>query len=288
MFEGTTHPGRAALVVAHPGHELRVYGWLEATRPRVFVLTDGSGRSSRSRIASTDEVLACAGAAPGDIYARLTDTDLYTAILDHDTRLFTGLAEELADALIRENIMCVAGDAVEGYNPAHDACRLVINAAVALANKSLNGRVANFDFTLVGRPDECPESARASALWMHLNDETFSRKLRAARNYPELAAEVEAALSGVGSAGLKAHPDIAIRSGISKGATDGGASGETFRVECLRPARASEQPFAGPPFYEQYGERQVAAGYYPRVLRYREHMLPLAEALRSHVENLNG
>lgn len=41
MPDQTISSGRAALVVAHPGHELRVYGWLEQARPRVFVLTDG-------------------------------------------------------------------------------------------------------------------------------------------------------------------------------------------------------------------------------------------------------
>ena len=35
------------LFVAHPGHELCVHGWLEIARPKVFVLTDGSGRSGR-------------------------------------------------------------------------------------------------------------------------------------------------------------------------------------------------------------------------------------------------
>ena len=34
--------GRTALFVAHPGHELRIYGWLERARPQVHVLTDGS------------------------------------------------------------------------------------------------------------------------------------------------------------------------------------------------------------------------------------------------------
>src|SRR5207253_5484219 len=33
--------GRAALVIAHPGHELRVYHWLRLARPSVFILTDG-------------------------------------------------------------------------------------------------------------------------------------------------------------------------------------------------------------------------------------------------------
>ena len=35
------------------------------------------------------------------------------------------------------------------------------------------------------------------------------------------------------------------------------------------------------PFYELYGEKLVAAGRYEKVIRYREHMLPLAEAIRA-------
>ncbi|HYO62560.1 MAG TPA: hypothetical protein VER08_02775 [Pyrinomonadaceae bacterium] len=283
MSEQRTPYGRAALVVAHPGHELRVYGWLEQARPRVFVLTDGSGRSQQSRAASTDNVLGATGATRGAVYARLTDASLYAAILDRDFPVFTRLADELADAFVRDETRVVAGDAAEGYNPAHDACRLLLDAAVALARGASGARVDNFEFTLVGRPDECADESRAAALWLRLDDETFARKLLAARNYPELAAEVEAALAGAGSSGLRAHPDLAARSGL----TNVGANGDSFRVECLRPASSGARDgraFEVPPFYERYGERQVEAGHYSRVLRYREHMLPLAEALRSHVE----
>jgi len=283
MSEHTLPRERAALVVAHPGHELRVYGWLEQARPRVFVLTDGSGRSRQSRAASTDKVLAAVGATRGSVYARLTDTALYAAILDRDFRVFTDLADELADALVREEARTVAGDAAEGYNPAHDACRLLLDAAAELAGAASGAPLENLEFTLVGPPDECAEESRGAARWLRLDDATFARKLLAARNYPELAAEVEAALAGAGSVGLHAHPDLAARSGLS----GAGAGGDSFRVECLRPATSGARAvrgFEGKPFYEEYGERQVAAGHYSRVLRHGEHMLPLAEALRSHVE----
>ncbi|HEV2706825.1 MAG TPA: hypothetical protein VGV59_12930 [Pyrinomonadaceae bacterium] len=283
MPEQTDSHETAAVVVAHPGHELRVYGWLEQARPRVFVLTDGSGRTQQSRVASTDEVLSSVGASRGSIYARFTDAALYTAILDRDFALFTDLADELAETFVRAGTRLVAGDASEGYNPAHDACRLLLNAAVDLASGTSGAQIENLEFTLVGRPDECGEESRAAARWLRLDDETFARKLLAARNYPELAAEVEAALAGLGSTGLREHPDLAARSGL----TSVGTNGDSFRVECLRPASNGARNgsgFDGLPFYEQYGERQVAAGHYTRVLRYREHMLPLAEALRSHVE----
>src|SRR5215470_12779269 len=94
--EAALQPGRAALVLAHPGHELRVHGWLEAARPLVFVLTDGSGHSDRGRLASTTRVLEQAGAERGPLYGRLTDRALYGALLAGDHALFDGLADELA------------------------------------------------------------------------------------------------------------------------------------------------------------------------------------------------
>src|SRR5947207_1965878 len=41
---------------------------------------------------------------------------------------------------------------------------------------------------------------------------------------------------------------------------------------------------AAPPLYERYGEERVAAGRYTTVIRRREHMLPLRDALLAEVE----
>jgi hypothetical protein len=250
--------GRAALVVAHPGHELRVYGWLESARPRVFILTDGSGRSGCSRLHSTAEILSRVGACAGAVFGRFTDQAVYQAILRHDHRLFVELASELTDEFLRHRIEYVAGDAAEGYNPTHDICRLLIDTAVAMAARLHGVRIGNYDFLLKGRPDECPERLRRQANWLRLDNDTLSRKLKAANNYPELAAEVKQAIS------------------------ENGAS--AFRVECLRPASegngGGEQQRAERPFYEQYGEQQMAVGYYESLISYREHLAPLAGALR--------
>jgi hypothetical protein len=61
-------------------------------------------------------------------------------------------------------------------------------------------------------------------------------------------------------------------------------------VECLRPVSNSCGRYSlnEQPFYERYGEKQVAAGFYTQVLRYREHMLPLAEGLRRYVERVGS
>lgn len=277
-------PARAALIIAHPGHELRVHGWLEEALPTVCVLTDGSGRTQRSRLDSTTRVLEAAGTTHGPVYGAMSDVELYTAVLEHDHSPFTRVVDDVARMLLGERIERVVGDAEEGYNPAHDVCRLVINAAVRLVNLTSRRQVANYDFTLVAPPGHCPEPLRADSIRLELDEAAFARKLSAARNYPELQAEVEAALSGAGSVGFQKHPDLARRAGSDFGS----AGAPDFGVEWLRrvdDGGGTPAPFTGKiPFYEEYGERQVAAGHYARVLRYREHVLPLAAALNSHVE----
>ncbi len=243
---------RAALVIGHPGHELRVHHWIERTHPLVFVLTDGSGHTGVSRLASTTAVLERAGATPGSIYGRLSDREVYRAILDGNVDLFAGLADELAAALDRAEIGCVVGDAVEGFNPGHDVCRLVINAALLRSSR----HPANFEFPLEAAPEDCPPEGRAEAIRLELDGDALQRKLAAAAGYPEMAHEMERALANHGRA--------------------------SFGVEHLRPVRYGLEiggRHPQPPFYETYGEKQVAAGIYREVIRFRDHMAPLAEGL---------
>lgn len=274
---------RAALIVAHPGHELRAHGWLERARPLVCVLTDGSGRTTHSRLDSTTTVLKAAGCSPGPVYGVMTDQELYVAVLDMNHEPFIRLIDEIASMLVSERIEYVAGDAEERYNPAHDICRMIINAAVALVGRKEKKEIKNFDFTLVGRPDEGIDTHGGSAIRIELDGAALARKLEAARNYPELQTEVSSALAGAGSVGFQEHPDLARQ----VGQTPSGAGPQDFAVEYLRPidtefalALSSE---VKTPFYELYGERKVLSGHYDRVLRYRDHVRPLAEAIQSHV-----
>lgn len=247
-------------MIAHPGHELRVHHWLERARPLVLVLTDGSGHTDRSRLASTTAVLERTGATPGPIYGRLSDRELYQAILSGDADLLTALADEIAQALTDSGVAYVAGDAVEGFNPGHDVCRLLLNAALRHLGEQSGRRPGNFEILLDGSPQDCPVEDQAEAIVLALDEEALARKLAAARSYPEMAGEVAKALARHGE--------------------------EPFRIECLRPVRYGldiGHRFAHPPYYESYGERQVAAGVYREVLRFREHLAPLAERLGSRV-----
>ena len=64
-------------MAGHPGHELKVFGWLAEYQPRVYVITDGSGRSGISRIPSTAALLQNARARSGDIFGAISDAEIY-------------------------------------------------------------------------------------------------------------------------------------------------------------------------------------------------------------------
>jgi hypothetical protein len=243
---------RAALVVAHPGHELRVHGWLEREKPLVFVLTDGSGSAGVSRVDSSRRVLEAAGARPAPVFGAFSDRELYAALLGGDTRFFLELVRRIVGAFVENRIDTVVGDAAEGYNSGHDACRLVLNAAVAQLRRDPAAHIDSYDYPVV---DGMPANAEPPAMRVSLDDAALERKLRAARSYAGLEGEVASAIDR--------HGAQALRTELFYRVTD-------------------HAPFAGTdgkPFYETYGERQVAAGRYEAVLRFAEHMLPLAKAL---------
>jgi hypothetical protein len=251
-----TEAASPVLVVGHPGHELRVYGWLMVARPVVHVLTDGSGSDGKPRIGSTTALLDGAGASRGSIFGRMSDREVYAAILAGDHARFIALAEELAAAFMRDHVDLVAGDAVEGFNPSHDVCRYVINAAVRLASAADGRTIDCYAFPLDSAPNLCPDSSHSRTLRVDLDDAMLDRKLQAAHAYAELRPEVERALQRFGT--------------------------EPFRTECLWPVDLSD-PYGWEadrtPFYESYGAERVASGAYEHVVTFREHLRPLADAL---------
>lgn len=248
------------LVVGHPGHELRVHRWMEIAHPVVCVLTDGSGAKGEGRIDSTTTVLERVGCKRGPIYGIMSDRDIYGAILNVDVAMFCSIADQLAAAFVEQGIDCVVGDSVEGYNPSHDICRLLINTAVRIAVTTTR-QIANYDFALVGDPTYCPPGLKSDAIMISLDDDALSRKVAAAEGYPELAGEVKAAVNQFGLA--------------------------PFAHECLRPSDAANWiGWTSPekPYYETYGEKRVAEGAYSEVLRFEKHVRPIAEALLRHSE----
>jgi AcrR family transcriptional regulator len=274
---------KAALVIAHPGHELCVFGWVETVSPKVFILTDGSGRSGIPRLASTTKILAQTGASVGSIYGRFTDQNVYEAILNHNYKIFEQLIEELAEALVGEEIKYVAGDAAEGYNPIHDTCRLVIDGAVDLARRRSGRQITNTDFLLYAPHDNHPHELRPAAMWLTLDDVLLERKLEVARAYPELKPDIDAMLERQTLETLQRFPELSADFDDMVTRTMGT---DAYRTECLRlvtTSTAGNGPSGEIPFYERYGQLLVSEGTYDRAISHRDHIVPLGEAIRQFV-----
>ena len=274
MLELMPMSNQPALIVAHPGHELMVLGWVEDAHPRVSIVTDGSGRSGQSRIQSSEQILRAAGAQAGSVWGAMSEPECYAAILNGHTQVFVDLAARLGDELADLHPPYVAGDAREGFNPTHDICRMVIDAAVKRAGRR-GITIRNYAFFLFAPHDKCPVDLWSSAIWKTLPDDQLARKLAAARAYPELMAEAEAAMSGSSRKILAAHPELAA---IVDASLDG-MNERRLATECLMPAAGVPVLAGDKPFYEIYGEQIVAKGTYQHVIRYRDHVQPIERAL---------
>jgi hypothetical protein len=195
---------------------------------------------------------------------------------------FEGIAGEVSDLLLEDDIDWVFGDSAEGYNSVHDVCRLLINCAVQRAS-ALSGRmIRNLDFPVVNGPAAKSIHSNGSTIRLDLDEATFNRKLSAAKKYfPDLAAEVEEAYSGTG---VNSHTEFLKTAGPHPAVYKESAL-EPFRTEHLTTVAADynyENELQGPPFYERRGEQRALEGDYKEVIRFAEHMVPIAKALKRY------
>lgn len=245
---------RGLLMVGHPGHELRVFGWLALARPLVLVLTDGSGVTGVSRLETTSKILADLGARPGQIYGRFKDADIYRHFLEGNKTVFCALQEELINILLKEEIDYVAVDAYEEFNPTHDLCHVLALSAAAVANETRS--IRTFAFNLEGNPNA--DGNLTNSFSLVLDDELFEKKIAAALQYCELAPEVERTIQEHGRDVFR-HETFFDALGIEAAKRDG-------RI----------------PGYEKYGEQRVRSGIYQDTIRLEEHMMPIFNSLKSN------
>ena len=237
-------------VLAHPGHELRAYHVLERARPRVAVLTDGSGGSATSRIDDTRVLLKSVGAVAAEVFGAVTDRQAYEGLMSGEAAGFLAVADALVLEIHRSGVTAVVVDAAEGYNPVHDVCHWIGRAVVDRAAASTPGLEA-FELDLVGHPD-----GRGPGVRIALDGPAFDRKLRAIAEYSAVAGEAAAAFARYGR--------------------------DAFRTEFLRAlGPAAIPPAAWVPEYERIGDERVRSGQYSSVLRYHQHVRPVLEALVS-------
>jgi len=235
--------GRPLLIHGHPGHELRLFRWMEEHKPILFLMTDGSGRCG----ARTDYSRACAqraGATASGIFGLASDRCWYDAILSGDLSLFRTVVDAVVEIGAAQTSPLLVSDAVDGYNPMHDLCEATVAAAVAKLR--LMGLPATH---LVARA--VPGSGGRCVVDAPVEGGHLRRKLAAIAAYAPLAEEVARVLGE--------EPEA------------------LHRERLFQPS--FEWPDVWTPEWERIGAERVAASKYARPIEYVRHVRPIARAL---------
>lgn len=251
---------KTALVVAHPGHELRLATWVERTRPVVFIVAKGarSGRSE-ARIQASRALVQALGATPSEPFGIAFDIELYNWIMQGDVAAFAGVADDLREAFLAEGIATVVTDSWQNYNPVHDLTHALARVAAAEASRVSGRDIQVLDYPVVLGPlahaEAGPEHSRVV-----LTEAEVAAKMALADVYPEIVEDVQALSQAVGR--------------------------RAFDLETLHHPAPLRGLMCGPgrlPWYELYGEDRVKAGVYSDVLRWR-HIEPIVSMLADRLD----
>ena len=249
----------SALIVAHPGHEVRVSGWYGSARPRLFVLTEGSRSGDRSRLRSAQALAERAGATLGSPFGLYRDREVYAAILARDPTPFIRWTADLADALVDLDPAVVVTDGWQLYNVAHDLTHVMTRVAVRQAAVRLRRAIDVVEFAVVPRALGGERPWGSEAFRVTLDNAALARKHTNAEEYGDLSEELQRLIAIEGR--------DAQRIEVFRSVVD---------LDTLMPA-----PGVTPP-YERYGEQRVADGMYREVIRWTPHVRGVAGAGPRH------
>jgi hypothetical protein len=237
----------AVLIIAHPGHELRLFDWMERERPLVFILSDGSGGAQSSRLDYSVAAIRGAGATLIEGSGQRSDRDWYAAILAGDISAFAQAAHAITAAALPMHVTLVVSDAADGYNPLHDLCQAIAGAVVARIARQSKGP------KFLVSPATADAMGTRSIAWQ-LEDEAARRKRRAILANAPLAEEIARLLAEA--------PDA------------------LYTEQLLVPT--FDWPENWTPEWEAFGRKRVTEGRFAAPITYRDHVLPIAKTLLGH------
>lgn len=246
MIENHSSTSRSAAFVAHPGHELRVHGWMSRSKPICAILTTGSrSGAERDRLQVSATIVESVGGQCSALFGAVLDRDLYGMILAGDVSLFRQWTETLAGILIANRIDRLVVDGWQLYSVSHDLTHIIGRLAAEQASRALGHNIEILQFEVV--PALLAEYADIGKLAFEINlsDDELITKFAAINSYPGLEFEL-----------------IEIR----QVEEEGHAKTERFFVPL--PIETVIQPPSTKPKYEIYGEARLADGIYRDVIRW--------------------
>ncbi|WDI41260.1 hypothetical protein [Bremerella sp. P1] len=253
--------GKSALLIAHPAHELLLYGWMAEAKPTVYCLTTGAAYGQTARIGRTESIIEQTQSSLGKIFGRYDDQALYALLLEGRTAPLVDLTWELADALVEDEVETVVGDAAEGQILVHDVWRAIIDGAVRFAAGHYGHRLLNLEFAIETLPNHVRDSRD---MVLSLDRQRIVQKEKAICRYVEIQPEVDRLKGRYGS--------NLIRQEVVRSAS----SASHWLVHQDKATR-----------YEQLARRQVKEGRYQVAMSFDQHVFPLLKELEAECRLAN-
>lgn len=289
--------GNYALCIAHPGHELRLHGFLEQACPFVFIFTDGSHRAQKDLMIdsirvidkctkhgkklslaylksdSAKKIFKLSDHSAEEGQEHLKDSQIYNEILNQKPFVFEFfIIDTMVKNLIRYKIDFLVSDSSEGTNVCHEMMNIMSDLAIERVKKQTGKQIIKYDFAI-----DTPFDGKLNDDCIHiqLDDAAVNRKLNSLIRYPLALTDLKPNISLDENLILNLRQmqngEIALKEMIK-------SVGPNFlQNEYLRPYTFVEP--SGKPEYEILGEKAVAAGKYAHAITYKDHLKPLKEKL---------
>ena len=294
--------GNYALSIAHPGHELRLHGFIEQAKPFTFLLADGSGKDIPSLFTNAQDCIYNAmmndlNLSPKELASEkwmrilylsqkvedspnqyIKEEEIINEILEQRTGFFIFYINFLATNFIKWNIDYIVSDPREGYNVLHDICSIVTNLAVKLVKKVKDKKIIQYQYALNNKYENIGDDC----IHIVLDDLAIERKIKSIVNYhPSVYNELSSYLGEELTEQIKlcSNNKTLVKELLNT------ADKEIFRNEHLCPFNTEHGEI---PYYELNGEKLVATGIYPKVISYKKHIIPLKEQLTAKIKNLQS
>jgi hypothetical protein len=245
---------KPAVVIGHPGHELRAFKFIKEHKPDIFIITDGSGATNISRVDNSIKIIESLGARYIKLFEPIPDKLIYRFMLEGNIAEIHKIKNDLSEKFIIEGYDFVIGDSLEGFNPTHDLCRYIINSIVKDCQLKANRIISNYSFDLDKAPNKVKNNVANMLIELHVRE--LEQKYEAAISYPELKFEVEKVLKIYGK--------------------------EAFKFEYyskIDDPNSLKNWDEISPQYENFGKEKVNNCLYPEVIQFEKHMKPIALSL---------
>lgn len=209
--------GNYALAIAHPGHELRLHGFLEKAKPFVFILTDNSEQRGQDMMWDSIKVIDRATKLGVNITSQaqlkapfmrkvlkislfkempegqvlkeeeqrqkehIKDSMIEYEVVNKHTAFLNLYIDFMVENLIKYKIDYLVCDASEDHHLSHEVMRMICEMAILKVKERTGDIIQLFDFSLSEKYNSIEHE---HCICITLDDEAVERKLHAICTYP--------------------------------------------------------------------------------------------------------